>query len=720
MVYIPAQESSYCDRCRTEPTACRKVSETFAITVMSKGYNPVVTVPVGACFLKITERGPSKNYLALKSQRSGYILNGMWKMNSPGTYDGAGTVFRYTRADGSCPGDCIYSTGPIREDLIVQLLYHDRSPGVDYSYDIPYNFDRASYPKLNTEESERHLANDQQSPVDSPEPSGHQHTAAFAGGSELSGSHRSPSSARAATPDERSALTDSKSYYSSSKTRTTGTYQSAQSYRRRTDGETDRRSSSWRRPIFSSDFKRARHRGQRRYNPGRQSLTDTTYTRYADGSGVQERPEVSAGLDPAAYLIEVDSRPTAATGVTNEVSIHGADDYIWRIGGYSACSSSCGGGVQEPILECSEVKTGSPVSTGYCQGHIKPEMKTVACNTDPCIPNWETGQWSSCSTSCGEGQQVRSVLCQQRISATTILNVTEEECLGSKPKDTRPCSRYSCYNWVASAWSDCSVLCGTGVRTRRVQCQNDAGNVTDESACSQSKPRSSRSCDLGSCARNWYYSNWNNLCSADCGTGSMSRKVHCITDSGQVLPDDECDLGSKPSAERSCTGTQNIPCGGQWFTGAWSQCSVSCGEGIRQRQVICMQKQHDGSLHILDSSRCPESSKPLTEEICRHEHCGTVWYMTDWSKCTVTCGGGIKQRHVQCLNSQMNHSTGCSQSERPADRTPCNTERCWTRPKPNNTGCIDRYPNCAVVVQTRLCRYPYYQRNCCRACSGRV
>ena len=142
--------------------------------------------------------------------------------------------------------------------ILLQLLYHDRSPGVDYSYDIPYNFDRAGYPKLNTEESERHLANDQQSPVDSPEPSSHQHTAAFAGGSELSGSHRSPSSARAPTPDERSALTDTKSYYSSSKTRTTGTYQSAQTYRRRTDGETDRRNSSRRRPIFSSDFKRAR------------------------------------------------------------------------------------------------------------------------------------------------------------------------------------------------------------------------------------------------------------------------------------------------------------------------------------------------------------------------------------------------------------------------------------------------------------------------------
>ena len=55
--------SSYCDRCSEAPTTCREVSGTFAVTVMSKGYNPVVTVPVGACFLNITERQQSENYL---------------------------------------------------------------------------------------------------------------------------------------------------------------------------------------------------------------------------------------------------------------------------------------------------------------------------------------------------------------------------------------------------------------------------------------------------------------------------------------------------------------------------------------------------------------------------------------------------------------------------------------------------------------------------------
>ena len=53
---------------------------------------------------------------------------------------------------------------------------------------------------------------------------------------------------------------------------------------------------------------------------------------------------------------------------------------------------------------------------------------------------------------------------------------------------------------------------------------------------------------------------------------------------------------------------------------------------MRQRQATCMQKLQDGSLQVLDSSQCPRNEKPDTEELCTQAHCGTLWYMTDWSK----------------------------------------------------------------------------------------
>ena len=60
-------------------------------------------------------------------------------------------------------------------------------------------------------------------------------------------------------------------------------------------------------------------------------------------------------------------------------------------------------------------------------------------------------------------------------------------------------------------------------------------------------------------------------CSEDCGSGIMSRKVYCITDSGRHLPDEKCDLDKKPSDEKTCS--QNTPCSGRWFTGPWSKVS---------------------------------------------------------------------------------------------------------------------------------------------------
>jgi PLAC (protease and lacunin) domain len=32
-------------------------------------------------------------------------------------------------------------------------------------------------------------------------------------------------------------------------------------------------------------------------------------------------------------------------------------------------------------------------------------------------------------------------------------------------------------------------------------------------------------------------------------------------------------------------------------------------------------------------------------------------------------------------------------------------------------GCQDKFKNCNIVVQSRLCMYSFYQTNCCRSCS---
>ena len=35
---------------------------------------------------------------------------------------------------------------------------------------------------------------------------------------------------------------------------------------------------------------------------------------------------------------------------------------------------------------------------------------------------------------------------------------------------------------------------------------------------------------------------------------------------------------------------------------------------------------------------------------------------------------------------------------------------------PSSETCSDKFKNCDAVVQSSLCNYAYYQRNCCKSC----
>ena len=61
------------------------------------------------------------------------------------------------------------------------------------------------------------------------------------------------------------------------------------------------------------------------------------------------------------------------------------------------------------------------------------------------------------------------------------------------------------------------------------------------------------------------------------------------------------------------------------------QCSVSCGEGVVRRDVVCMKKLGQ-SLVVVGEENCPEEDRPETEEPCDEEPCQPEWFMTDWTE----------------------------------------------------------------------------------------
>lgn len=83
--------------------------------------------------------------------------------------------------------------------------------------------------------------------------------------------------------------------------------------------------------------------------------------------------------------------------------------YIWKEQGYTSCSASCLGGVEELIINCVREDNGKVASPFLCSPETKPEARIRTCNDRPCPPRWNYSDYSPCSKSCGIGIREREV-----------------------------------------------------------------------------------------------------------------------------------------------------------------------------------------------------------------------------------------------------------------------------------------------------------------------
>uniref|UniRef100_A0A1B6DYX2 PLAC domain-containing protein n=1 Tax=Clastoptera arizonana TaxID=38151 RepID=A0A1B6DYX2_9HEMI len=418
--------------------------------------------------------------------------------------------------------------------------------------------------------------------------------------------------------------------------------------------------------------------------------------------------------------------------------------FMWINKGFTECSRTCSGGVQTSMLVCVREKKQTIVPDKRCALLVKPQVITKKCNLRPCVAEWVPGDWSECSVTCGEGVETRKVICRQEISSTLTMTVADGACM-TPPSPllqiTRSCTKAACSEnkvleeWTVGPWNSCSTKCGPGYKTRYVICPS--GNCPTDA-----RPQTQTTCDLGPCHQSgrfaWFYSNWSEQCSVDCGTGIQTRKVRC---SGV---ESQCDATTKPEMTRTCSSDKY--CGGHWHTGPWQQCSAGCGWGRQSRSVVCVVKQLN-ELAITSEKNCEGQTKPPLEQQCRVKICGSEWFTTDWSQCSKSCDTGVQRREVRCLDENYVLSNLCKEAEKPSIRRSCNIHACsdtnekdkkplnekespassnkdnpndqaieQNLPANDDAACIDQFSNCRLVVQARLCKYKYYNSSCCRSC----
>ncbi|XP_038138329.1 A disintegrin and metalloproteinase with thrombospondin motifs 10 isoform X2 [Cyprinodon tularosa] len=276
------------------------------------------------------------------------------------------------------------------------------------------------------------------------------------------------------------------------------------------------------------------------------------YRRPADG------PETLEALGPTNMTLIVllrlsEDNPGIHYRFNPPVSRDPMSGFAWQYTSWSRCSALCAGGVQIQQVVCKRQSDLSVVYNHFCDKKSKPKEKRRSCNTEPCSPNWWTGEWSECSRSCNGGLRTREVLCKRRISVMEEKVLDDSACSSPRPSFTEPCSNHSCPpEWMALDWSECTPSCGPGYRHRVVLCKSgESGDTLPDSKCPKyGRPTSRVRCNLQRCPPpQWVTGPWGE-CSARCGLGQEMRSVQCLTHTGQ--PSNECLEHQRPAAMQQC------------------------------------------------------------------------------------------------------------------------------------------------------------------------
>ncbi|KJH46710.1 Kunitz/Bovine pancreatic trypsin inhibitor domain protein [Dictyocaulus viviparus] len=360
-------------------------------------------------------------------------------------------------------------------------------------------------------------------------------------------------------------------------------------------------------------------------------------------------------------------------------------DYIYKPGDWSACSVTCGKGVQIRIPYCIDTKTQVRVNDLLCDevNSTKPEYEKP-CETVNCEAEWFEGEWEPCSQTCGDqGEQYRVIYCHQVFANGRRITVDDDNCTAERPPVRKVCNRFSCPEWQAGPWSACSQKCGDAFQYRSVTCRSEKegeeGKLLPAESCSaNSTLESQRPCNLGPCeGLKFYTSEWK-LCTK-CNDTEETREVTCKDNHGRTYQLEKCLTDNEkeiPPDTRTCSTQQ--PCIYEWTTSQWSKCSTECGHGHKSRGVLCAIHEQ-GDITVVDESLC-QDEKPESKMNCTNdEKCTGTWYTGPWSPCTAECGGGNQERVAVCLNYDKKPvPEWCDEANMPTLSQECNVKACPT------------------------------------------
>ncbi|NXY08542.1 ATS14 metalloproteinase, partial [Pteruthius melanotis] len=248
------------------------------------------------------------------------------------------------------------------------------------------------------------------------------------------------------------------------------------------------------------------------------------------------------------------------------------------------------------------------------------------------------------------------------------------------------------YEWALKSWSQCSKACGGGIQYTKYGCRRKSDSrMVHRNFCDNSKKPKPirRRCNLQECSQpTWVAEEWG-TCSRSCGKlGVQARAVQCVQrlqdGTNRTLHTKYCP-GKRPETRRPCS---RLPCPAQWRTGAWSECSVTCGEGVQQRQVVC--KGSDSGMRCKGDK--PEAIRGCHVALCPGKLSG-ITASADAGNHGMTKGQRVPQDGAKNPVSKI------------SSREPC---------------LGDKSIFCQMEVLARYCSIPGYNKLCCESCGKKA
>eukprot|EP00062_Callorhinchus_milii_P017248 gi/632969388/ref/XP_007901060.1/ PREDICTED: A disintegrin and metalloproteinase with thrombospondin motifs 13 isoform X2 [Callorhinchus milii] len=343
----------------------------------------------------------------------------------------------------------------------------------------------------------------------------------------------------------------------------------------------------------------------------------------------------------------------------------------WRVSAAGPCSASCGVGVAQQAATCVQIINGTDVEVNetWCGETERPTVLTQ-CIVSICLSELGTESWPGVSKKLGKEVETPG-------NGTSSPSVS----VGSQT-----------FLWVPRT-GPCSASCGEGVADLSYMCvDRETHEETQPEHCLQTFQAQVHQvhCTNQPCPPQWRYET--DTCSVTCGGGVRRRILYCARDVGlreELAPDGDCLHSPRPADHQPCS---LHPCPARWRVSEPRRCSAVCGAGVAERSVTCLQFQNGSDVEV-NRALCGAETEPPAIVPCLVNICPFGLQASNWSECSHSCGIGIRTRQELCLNldsQQPVHRSFCDHlptllTTQSCDAGPCPTPGTSTPPTPTTS-----------------------------------